>query len=57
MKNQINYLDKNTNTIIILVYDNENNKFICPKCKSKLEINTNKFYEIISINNKISMLL
>ena len=53
LKNQINIIDKNKNIINIFVNDNESINFICPKCKSKIEINKDKFDDIIFIIYKI----
>ena len=44
--------DKGSNEMKILVYSNENNEFICPKCGEKIKLNTEKIDNIIlSINN------
>ena len=43
---------KESNEMKILVYSNENDEFICPKCGEKIKLNTEKIDEIIlSINN------
>ena len=44
--------DKETNEMKVMVYSNENNEFICPKCGEKVKLNTEKINDIIfSINN------
>lgn len=44
--------DKESNEMKILVYSNENDEFICPKCGEKIKLNTEKIDDIIlSINN------
>jgi len=49
---QSNSLDKERNIIKILVFKNEDNECICPKCGEKIKPNTEKKYDIIlSINN------
>ena len=49
---QVNIIDKERNIMKILVYKNENNENICPKCGEKIKINTEKIDDIIlSINN------
>ena len=48
---QANSLDKERNIVKILVYKNEDNECICPKCREKIKINTEKLDDIIlSIN-------
>ena len=58
--NQLNYnlkfkdviTDKESKEIKVLVYSNENDEFICPKCGEKIKLNTEKIDDIIlSINN------
>ena len=49
---QANSLDKERNIMKILVYKNEDNECVCPKCGEKIKFNTEKIDEIIlSINN------
>ena len=49
---QANSLDKERNIMKILVYKNEDNEYICPKCGEKIKLNIEKIDEIIlSINN------
>ena len=44
--------DKESNQMKILVYLNETDEFICPKCGEKIQLNTDKIDDIIlSINN------
>jgi len=51
-KEQANSIDKGRNKMKILVYKNEDDGFICPKCGEKIELKTEKIDEIIaSINN------
>ena len=48
---QANKIDKERNVMKILVYKNEDNECICPKCGEKIKINTEKIDDIIlSIN-------
>ena len=45
-------IDKESNEMKVLVYSNENDEFICPKCGEKIKLNTEKIDDIIlSINN------
>ena len=39
-KEQANSLDINKNEMKILVYNNKNDEFICPKCEEKIKLNT-----------------
>ena len=51
-ENMANSLDKERKEMQILVYTNELDNFICPKCGEKIKINTEKIDNIIlSINN------
>ena len=44
--------DKESKEMKVLVYSNENDEFICPKCGEKINLNTEKIDNIIlSINN------
>ena len=44
--------DKESKVMKVLVYSNENDEFICPKCGEKIKLNTEKIDQIIlSINN------
>ena len=44
--------DKESKEMKVLVYSNENDEFICPKCGEKIKLNTEKIDDIIlSINN------
>ena len=58
--NQLNFnlkfkdiiIDKESKEIKVLVYSNELDEFICPKCGEKIKLNTEKIDNIIlSINN------
>ena len=54
LNNNLKYKDinKESNEIKILVYSNENDEFICPKCGEKIKLNSEKKNNIIlSINN------
>ena len=49
---QANIIDKERNIMKILVYKNEDNECICPKCGEKIKLNSEKIDDIIlSINN------
>ena len=49
---QANMIDKERNIMKVLVYKNEDNECICPKCGEKIKFNTEKIDDIIlSINN------
>ena len=37
---QANIIDKEKNEMKVLVYKNENNEYICPKCGEKIKLNT-----------------
>ena len=50
---QANSIDKNSNQMKILVYKKECEKFICPKCGEKINLNSEKMDEIILSNNNI----
>ena len=54
LKNLINPFDRETRIINILVYENNGDILICPKCNNKIEIKTEKFDDIIFINNEIN---
>ena len=56
-KEQANSLDIDNNKMSILVYKNENDEFVCPKCGEKLKLDTTKIDEIISSNNNIKNLI
>ena len=44
--------DKESKEMKVLVYSNESDEFICPKCGEKIKLNTEKIDDIIlSINN------
>ena len=47
-KDQANSIDKSNNIMKILVYKNENNDYICPKCGEKIKLNTEKISNIIT---------
>ena len=58
--NQLNYnlkykdiiIDKENKEMKVLVYSNENDEFICPKCGEKINLNMEKIDDILlSINN------
>ena len=52
--NQLNFLlsfkdlAKDKNEMKVLVYTNENDEFMCPKCGEKIKLNTEKIDDIIS---------
>ena len=49
---QVNIIDKQKNEMKVLVYKNENNEYICPKCGEKIKLNIKEIDDIIlSINN------
>ena len=48
-----NSIDKKNNEMKIIVYNNENEGFVCPKCGEKIELETEKINNIISSNNNI----
>lgn len=48
-----NSIDKKNNVMNILVYKNESNDFACPKCGEKINLNGEKFNNIILSNDKI----
>ena len=49
-KGQANIIDKERNEMSVLVYKNENDEYICPKCGEKIKLNI-KDDIILSINN------
>ena len=50
---QANPIDRENNEMNILVYKNDNDGFVCPKCGEKIKLNTEKIDDIISSNNNI----
>ena len=52
-KEQANSIDNNNNKMSILVYKNENDELICPKCGERLKLERKKIDEIILSNNNI----
>ena len=52
-KDQANSIDNTNNKMSILVYKNEIDEFVCPKCGERLKVDTTKIDEIISSNNYI----
>ena len=52
-KEQANSLDIDNNKMSILVYKNEIDEFVCPKCGEKLKLDTTKIDEIISSNKNM----
>ena len=52
-KEQANSLDNDNNKMSILVYKNEIDEFVCPKCGERLKLDTTKIDEIISSNKNI----
>ena len=48
-----NSLDKANNEMKVLVYENENDGFICNNCGAKIKINTKKIEELIASFNNI----
>ena len=49
-EDQANIMDKERNEMSVLVYKNENDEYICPKCGEKIKLNI-KDDIILSINN------
>ena len=45
--------DKESNQMKILVYSNETDEFICPKCGEKIKLNTEKIVDIILFINNL----
>ena len=56
-KEQANSIDNTNNKMSILVYKNEIDEFVCPKCGERLKLDTTKIDEIISSNNNIKNLI
>ena len=52
-KEQASLIDKENNKMRVLVYKNEEDGFICPKCGEKIKLNTEKIDDIILSNNNI----
>ena len=52
-KEQANSLDKENNKMRVLVYKNEEDGFICPKCGEKIKLNAEKIDDLILSNNNI----
>ena len=50
---QASLIDRENNKMRILVYKNEEDGFICPKCGEKIKLNTEKIDDIILSNNNI----
>ena len=50
---QANSIDKKNNEMKIIVYNKENEGFVCPKCGEKIELDKEKINNIISSNNNI----
>ena len=50
---QCNFLDKNNNIMKVLVYENENDKLICPKCGEKIKLKIEELNNIIISYNEI----
>ena len=50
---QANPIDKKNNEMKIIVYNKENEGFVCPKCGEKIELDKEKINNIISSNNNI----
>ena len=46
-------IDRENKEMRILVYNNEDEIFICPKCGEKIKLNKEKIDELISSNNEI----
>ncbi len=51
---QANPIDRENNEMNILVYKNDNDGFVCPKCGEKIKFNTDKINDIILNNNNDS---
>ena len=52
-KEQANSSDRTNNSMKILVENNENNPFMCPKCGEIIKLNTESINELILSNNNI----
>ena len=52
-KEQANSIDRDNKKMSVLVYKNENDEFICPKCGEKIKLNSEKIDEIIESNKNI----
>ena len=50
---QASKIDRDKQEMKILVYNNEEEIFICPKCGEKIKLNKEKIDELISSNNEI----
>ena len=50
---QASKIDRDKQEMKILVYNNEQENFICPKCGEKIKLNKEKIDELISSNNEI----
>ena len=50
---QASSIDRNTNVMKVLVYKNESEGLVCPKCGEKISLNTEKFNDIILTYNEI----
>ena len=50
---QASLIDRENNKMRVLVYTNEEDGFICPKCGEKIKLNTEKIDDIILSNNNI----
>ena len=50
---QATLIDRNDGLMKILVYKNESNEYICPKCGEKIELNTEKINNVILSYNNI----
>ena len=50
---EANSIDRSTNVMRVLVYKNESDGLVCPKCGEKIQLNREKFNDIISVYNEI----
>ena len=50
---QSNSLDRNNNLMKVLVYENENEKLICPKCGEKIKLKIEELDNILISYNEI----
>ena len=52
-KEQANSIDRGNKKMRVLVYKNENDEFICPKCGEQIKLSSEKIDEIIASNKNI----
>ena len=56
-KNQANSIDNDENKMVILAFQNENEKLICPKCGEKINFDNRLIDKISLSNNDINDIL